>query len=167
MIFSTAEPDQYGKRFLSFLNEEAIEWIFAFKVIFMGRNFIFYKFGQLYGRYRCFTWLLHIWNLGSNLDNFKHFSAWQSALARQEAYLCNSQVTCSFKSLSFSRGSRCAFNSLLGRTSPLAKVDWIGVIFNKILIVKIEGNYKTNMSNNEHVSDFREHINFTTQGMSH
>ena len=25
MIFSTAEPDQYGKRFLSFLNEEAIE----------------------------------------------------------------------------------------------------------------------------------------------
>ena len=31
MIFSTAEPDQYGKRFLSFLNEEAIEWIFSFK----------------------------------------------------------------------------------------------------------------------------------------
>ena len=89
--------------------------------------------------------MLHLtimWNLGSNLDNLKHFSAWQSALARQEAYLCNSQVTCSFKSLSFSRGSRCAFNSLLGRTSPLAKVDWIGVIFNKILIVKIDGNYK-------------------------
>ena len=32
--------------------------LFIKKVIFMG-NFIFYKFGHLYGRYRCFTWLLY------------------------------------------------------------------------------------------------------------
>ena len=165
MIFSTAEPDQYGKRFLSFLNEEAIEWIFSFKSDFHGKLHFLQVWITLWK-----IEVLHLSimrNLGSNLDNLKHFSAWQSALARQKAYLCNSQVTCSFRSLSFSRGSRCAFNSLLGRTSPLAKVDWIGVIFNKNFDCLVVGNYKTNMSNKAHISEIREPITFTTQGMSH
>ena len=53
--FSTAEPDQYGKRFLAFLTEEAIEWSVVFLQVTrffwsLMAKFLFLDFWQLSGR---------------------------------------------------------------------------------------------------------------------